>query len=620
MGAIVSYVGVREAVPVLLQALSQVRDQRYDSIGVAVRDPDGYFNAVKTVGQLDVLKGALSEEPPLGHMGLGHTRWRTHGPVTTENAQPHLDRHGLVAVVTNGIVENHVELKMELRGRGHRFVSTTDAEVIPHLINEELSLAGAEANLETAVRAAMARTQGTLAVVAARAEEPETIVAARSGYASPLVVGWGNNEAFVASEAGPLTSVADRIAFLAAGEMAIVTPRGVEFKTLMAGVPITKRSISPSEDPMAAARGGHMTFMIKEITEQPEAWTDALRGRVDFDTLSLRMEELDSIRDALEGVERVVLTGSSSSLHAADAGRLYIEELTDLPCQVDVGSEIVFGDFELGPKTLFIGVTASGETLDTLGAMTRASELGCTTIMVTNDEESTGALMADTVVPLRCGREVGMASTKSFTSSVLTFYLIAMHLALVRGNDGAESVPGRLNELSKLSGYANQILEDPSLPSALATRYSTRRDAIFLAHGRLYPIAAEGAWKLIQLGYIHATAYPGSELVHGPIALVNRDETPAFAIAPQGPEYGRMALSVRLLKDNGGVVAAILTEGDEELAPIVDHPIFIPADTPQALLPLVTALPVQLFAYYAGIQQGNEVDNPRNIQRLEEFM
>ena len=235
MGAIVSYVGVREAVPVLLQALSQVRDQRYDSVGVAVRDPDGYFNAVKRVGRLDVLEGALSEEPPLGHMGLGHTRWRTHGAVTTENAQPHLDRHGLVAVVTNGIVENHVELKMELRGRGHRFLSTTDAEVIPHLINEELSAAGEDTSLEVAVRAAMARTQGTLAVVAARAEEPETIVAARSGYASPLIVGWGNNEAFVASEAGPLTSVSDRIAFLAAGEMAIVTPRGVEFKTLMAG-------------------------------------------------------------------------------------------------------------------------------------------------------------------------------------------------------------------------------------------------------------------------------------------------------------------------------------------------------------------------------------------------
>ena len=620
MGAIVSYVGVRESVPVLLQALSQVRDQRYDSAGVAVRDPDGYFNSVKTVGRFDVLEGALSEEPPLGHIGLGHTRWRTHGAVTTENAQPHLDCHGLLAVVTNGIVENHVELKLELRGRGHRFLSTTDAEVIPHLIEEELLMAGADASLEAAVRAAMARTEGTQAVVAARAEEPETIVAARSGYASPLVVGWGRNESFVTSEAGPLTSLADSIAFLAAGEMAIVTPRGVEFKTLMAGVPITKRSISPSEDPMAAARGGHMTFMIKEITEQPEAWTDAMRGRVDFDMLSLRMEELEGIHEALRGVERVVLSGSSSSLHAADAGRLYIEELTDLPCQVDVGSEIVFGDFELGPKTLFIGVTASGETLDTLGALTRASERGCTTIMVTNDEESTGAMVADAVVPLRCGREAGVASTKSFTSSVLTFYLMAMHLALVRENDGAESVPRRLNELSKLSGYANRILEDPSLPAALATRYSTRRDALYMAHGRLYPIAAEGAWKLVQLAYIHATVYPGSELPHGPIALVHGDETPTFAIAPQGHEYGRMALAVRLVKDNGGVVAAILTEGDEELGPIVDHPIFIPADTPEALLPLVTSLPVQLFAYYAGIQKGSEVDNPRNIQRIEEFM
>ena len=620
MGAIVSYVGVREAVPVLLQALSQVRDQRYDSVGVAVRDPDGYFNAVKTVGRVDVLEGELSGEPPPGHIGLGHTRWRTHGAVTTVNAQPHLDNHGLVAVVSNGIVENHVELKMELRGRGHRFLSTTDAEVIPHVIEEELLMAGAEANLEEAVRAAMARTHGTLAIVAARAEEPERIVAARSGYASPLVVGWGRNESLVTSEAGALAGLADTIAFLGAGEMAIVTPSGAEFKTLTAGVPITKRSISPTEDPMAAARGGHMTFMIKEITEQPEAWTDAMRGRVDFDTLSLQMEELDSIQERLTKVERVVLTGSSSSLHAADAGRLYIEELTDLPCQVDVGSEIVFGDFELGPDTLFIGVTASGETLDTLGALTRASELGCTTIMVTNDEESTGAMIADAVVPLRCGLEVGMANTKSFTSSVLTFYLMAMHLALIRGNDGAESVPRRLNELSRLSGYANRILQDPSLPAALATRYSTRRDALYTAHGRLYPIAAEGAWKLVQLAYIHAGAYPGSELVHGPIALVNGDETPTFAIAPQGSEYGRMSLAIRLVKDNGGVVAAILTEGDDELGSLVDHPIYIPADTPTALLPLVTALPVQLFAYYAGIQKGSEVDNPRNIQRIEEFM
>ncbi len=620
MGAIVSYVGVREAVPVLLQALSRVRDQRYDSVGVAVRDPDGYFNAVKTVGHYDVLEGVLSEEPPLGHIGLGHTRWRTHGAVTTENAQPHLDCHGLLAVVENGIVENHVELKLELRGRGHRFLSTTDAEVVPHLIEEELLMAGPDARLEEAVRAAMARTEGTLAVVAARAEEPQTIVAARSGYASPLVVGWARNEAYVASEAGPLATVADRIAFLAAGEMAIVTPQGAEFKTLMAGVSIAKRSISPSEDPMAAARGGHMTFMIKEITEQPEAWTDAMRGRVDFEMLSLSMEELDPIRDALVNAERVVLTGSSSSLHAAQAGRLYIEELTNLPCQVDVGSEIIFGDFQLGPKTLFIGITQSGETLDTLGVLTRASELGSPTIIVTNGEESTGALIADAVVPLRSGREAGMASTKSFTSSLLALYLVAMHLAQVRSNEGADSVPGRLNDLSRLAGYANRILEDPSLPAALATRYSNRRDALFLAHGRLFPIAAEGAWKLIQLGYIHAQAYPGSELSHGPIALINGDETPTIAIAPQGPEYGRMAFAIRLVKENGGVVAAILTEGDEELASIVDHPIFIPADTPEALLPLVASLPVQLFAYYSGIQKGNAVDEPRNIRRIEDFI
>ena len=620
MGAIVSYVGVRESVPVLLQALSQVADQHYDSVGVAVRDPDGYFNSVKTIGRFTVLESALSEEPPLGHIGLGHARWGTHGAVTSENAQPHLDCHGLLAVVDNGIVENHVELKMELRARGHRFLSTTDAEVIPHLIEEELLIAGPDATLEDAVRAAMARTRGTLAVVAARAEEPETIVAARSGYASPLVVGWGHNEAFVASEATPLIGTADRIAFLAAGEMATVTPRGVDFKTLTAGVSIAKRSISPSDDPLAAERGGHMTFMIKEITEQPQAWTDALRGRVDFDVLSLSMGELDHIRDALQTVERVVLTGSSSSLHAADAGRLYIEELTDLPCQTDVGSEIVFGDFELGPKTLFIAVTASGTTLDTLGAMTLAGEYGCPTIIVTNDEESTGAMVADAVVSLRCGREVGMASTKSFTSAVLTLYLIAMHLAIVRETDGAASVPDRLNNLSKLSGYANHILEAPSLPSALATRYSTRRDALFVAHGQQYPVAAEGAWKLIQLAYIHAQVFPGSELTHGPIALVNGDETPTFAIAPQGPEYGRMSLAIRLVKDKGGVVAAILTEGDEELSAIVDHPIYVPEDTPHALLPLLTALPLQLFAYYAGIQKGNEVDQPRNIERIEEFM
>ncbi len=619
MGAIVSYVGVREAVPVLLQALAHVRDQRYDSVGVAVRDPDGYFNTVKTVGRVDVLAGALSEEPPLGHMGLGHTRWRTHGAITTENAQPHTDCHGLLAVVGNGIVENHVELKLGLRARGHRFLSMTDAEVIPHLIEEELLIGGAETNLEEAVRSALRRTEGTLAIVAARAEEPETLVAARRGYASPLVAGWAHNEAFVTNEAGPLTTVADRIAFLAADEVAIITPRGVEFKTLMAGVPIAKRSISPSEDPLAAARGGHMTFMIKEITEQPEAWTDAMRGRIDFGTLSLTMDELEPIRDALRNVERVVLAGSSSSLHAAQTGRLAIEELTDLPCQVDVGSQILFGDFQLGPETLFIAVTQSGETLDTLGVLSRASERGSPTIIVTNEEESTGALIADAVVPLRSGRESGMASTKSFTSSVLNLYLIALHLAQIRSQEGADSVPSRLNDLARLAGYVNHILEDPAVLAALATRYSNRRDALFLAQGRLYPIAAEGAWKLIQLGYIHAQVFPGSELLHGPIALINGDETPVFAIAPQGPEYGRMALAIRLVKENGGVVAAILTEGDDELASIVDHPIFIPSDTPEPLLPLVTSVPLQLFAYYAGIQKGNAVDEPRNIRRIEDF-
>ncbi len=620
MGAIVSYVGNREAVPVLLQSLSRVRNQRYDSAGVAVRDPDGYFNTVKTVGRFNVLAGALSEEPPLGHIGLGHTRWRMHGAATAENAQPHLDCHSLLAVVENGIVENHVELKMELRGRGHRFLSMTDAEVVPHLIEEELLMAGPGAGLEAAVRAAMARIHGTIALVAARAEEPETIVAARRGYASQLVVGWGGSEAFVTSEAAAMSAIADKIAFLSADEMATVTPRGVEFKTLMAGRPIAKRFISPTQDPMAAARGGHMTFMIKEITEQPEAWTDAMRGRVDFESLSLTLEELDPILAALTRVERVVLTGSSSSLHAARAGRLYIEELTDLPCQVDVGSEILYGDFELGPRTLFIAVTQSGETLDTLGVLAQASELGSPTMIITNEEESTGARLADVTLPIRSGLEAGMASTKSFTSSVLTLYLLAMRLATARSSHAAGSVPGRLNDLTRLAGYANRILEDPSLPAALATRYSHRRDAIYVAQGRLFPIAAEGAWKLIQLGYIHAQAYPGSELPHGPIALINGDETPTIAITPQGPEYGRMASVVRLVKDNGGVVSAILTEGDEELGGIVDHPIFIPADTPQPLLPLITALPVQLFAYYAGIQKGNAVDEPRNIHRIEDFL
>ena len=620
MAAIIGYVGNREAVPVLLDSLSRVKNQGYDSAGVAVRDPDGYFNVVKTVGRLDVLEGALSEEAPLGHIGLGHTRWRTHGSATTENAQPHLDCHALLAVVGNGIVENHVELKLELRGRGHRFLSHTDAEVLPHLIEEELLIAGPGGELEAAVRAAMARAEGAIALVAISAEEPETIVAARSGYASPLVVGWRGNEAVVASEVPAISAIANDIAFLAAGEMATVTPRRVDFKTLIAGRPIAKRAIRLAENPLAAARGGHMTFMIKEITEQPEAWTDALRGRVDFEELSLTLGELDPIREALKGVQRVVLTGSSSSLYAAQAGRLYIEELTDLPCQVDVGSEILFGDFELGPQTLLIGVTQSGETLDTLGILVRASKLGSPTLLVTNNENSSGAQMADAVLPLRAGLEVGVASTKSFTSSVLALYLVAMHLSQMRLVGDVDTVPSRLNDLSRLAGFANSILQDPSDLAALATRYGNRRDAVYLGHGRMYPIAGEGAWKLMQLGYIHATAFPGSELLHGPIALIHGDETPVIALAPQSPEHSRMASAIRLVKEGGGIVAAILTEGDEELAEIVDHAFFIPADTPESLLPLVASVPLQLFAYYAGIQQGNEVDKPRNIRRIEDIV
>ena len=620
MGAIIGYVGNREAVPVLLDSLSRVKTQGYDSAGVAVRDPDGYFNAVKTVGRLDVLEGALSEEAPLGHIGLGHTRWRTHGAVATENAQPHLDCHALLAVVANGIVENHVELKLALRGRGHRFLSRTDAEVLPHLIEEELLMAGPGGELEAAVRAALARAKGAIALVAVSAEEPETIIAARSGYASHLVVGWRGNEAVVASEAPAISAIADNIAFLAAGEMATVTPRNVAFKTLIAGRDIAKRAIKPAEDPLAAARGGHMTFMIKEITEQPEAWTDALRGRVDFEDLSLTLGELDPIQEALKGVQRVVLTGSSSSLYAAQAGRLYIEELTDLSCQVDVGSEILFGDFELGPQTLLIGVTQSGETLDTLDVIVHAAKLGSPTLLVTNVENSAGTQMADAVLPVRAGLEAGVASTKSFTTSVLALYLVAMRLSQLRRASEGDSVAVRLNDLARLAGFATSILEDPSALAALATRYGNRRDAVYIGHGRMYPIAAEGAWKLMQLGYIHATAYPGSELTHGPIALINGDEIPVIALAPRSAEYSRMASAIRLVKERGGIVAAILTEGDEELARIVDHPIFIPADAPEPLLPLIASLPLQLFAYYAGIQQGNEVDQPRNIRRIEDFV
>ncbi len=609
MCGIIAYSGSRDAAPILMDGLSRLEYRGYDSAGIAVIGPSGEPELRKAVGKLSALAGVVGNGLPGGSSGLGHTRWATHGAPTYENAHPHTDCRNEIAVVHNGIVENFAELREELQGQGHVFTSHTDSECIPHLIESHLAEG---LPLEEAVRLAAGRIRGAAAVVAASRREPGKLVAFRLGNAGGLVVGYGEGETFIASDLPALLPHTRRVAYLSGGETVSATCGGAHYRTLD-GSPLDKTPSSAPYDPVSATKGGYRHFMLKEINEQPEAVTDSMRGRVSFDTSDVALEGFPLSDRELADVRRVVLIGMGTSLHAAMVGRSWIEALARIPAEADNSSEFRYRDPVIGRDTLVVSVCQSGETADTLAAMEHAAEKGARQVTLCNYEGTQATRTAEGAVMIRAGLEVGVAGTKTFTCSLTTLLLLAVHLGTKRGTLAPERRAELVRELARLPGMLGALLADAGQYEGLAQRYGGYSNFLYLGRGIQFPMAMEGALKLKEISYVHAEGYAAGEMKHGPISLID-DGMPVVALAPRGPLYEKMVSNVNEVKARGGKVIAVATEGDRQMEQIADDAVFVPAAS-SLVTPMLTALPMQLLAYHVGVRRGCDVDQPRNLAK-----
>ena len=609
MCGIIGYTGEREAAPILLDGLQRLEYRGYDSAGIAVLDAAGAIHVAKGAGKLSVLRLGLEGAHPAGTTGIGHTRWATHGKPTTDNAHPHQDCRGDVVVIHNGIVENYLALRAELTGRGHDLRSETDTEVLPHLIETYLDEGD---DLVTAFRRTLSRIEGAHAIVVMCAREPGVIVAARIGNAGGVVVGYGEGEAFVSSDLSAVLPETQRVAFLADGEIAVLSAGSIKYVDL-AGEALTKRPQHVPFDPVSAVKGAYKHFMLKEIMEQPECLTDTFRGRAIFDPPGVALEDLRLSDDVLRSVRRVVLIGMGTSMHAAIVGRSYFERIAGIPAEVDNSSEFRYRDALVGPDTLVVSVAQSGETVDTLEAMADAKRRGAPQITICNTPGGQTTRVADGFVLTRCGPEVAVASTKTLTASITALYLLACQIGRVRGVVDDARLTTLIGDLSLVPSLVGRVLKlDPEI-ARIAARVASSQNFLFLARGLQYPMAMEGALKLKEVSYIHAEGYPAGEMKHGPIALID-SAMPVVAIAVDDGTREKMLSNIEQVRARDGIVIGILTDGDHEIAAKCDHALFLPRSAP-LLYPLLTAIPMQLLSYHIAIRRGCDVDQPRNLAK-----
>jgi glucosamine--fructose-6-phosphate aminotransferase (isomerizing) len=609
MCGIIGYVGSREAGPLLLEGLQRLEYRGYDSAGFAVLDGDGELHLRKYAGKLSNLVASLEGIHPPGTVGIAHTRWATHGKPSDENAHPHLDCSGDVAVVHNGIIENYQALRQELLAQGHRFVSETDTEVLAHLIESHLRDGD---DLPEALRRAIARIEGAQAIVALSRRHPNRLVAARVGNAGGVVVGYGQHEHFLASDLPALLPETRTVAFLSDGELVELSRDGVCYWDAQ-GRPIEKEPQTVPLDPVAAAKGPYKHFMLKEIMEQPECVLDTFRGRVLFDPPAVELAELAPLDATLRSVQRVALIAMGTSLHAAMVGRHYFEAIAGLPAEVDNASEFRYREALVGPETLVISVAQSGETVDTLEAMHETKQRGAPQITVCNTPGAQSTRIADATLYTRCGPEIAVASTKTFAASVVALYLLACHLGRLRGRLDDAQLAELVQPLAHVPDLMGRVLRQAPAIEQLAHRFHRYQHFLYLARGIQYAVAMEGALKLKEVSYIHAEGYPAGEMKHGPIALI--DETmPTVAIAVRDGLREKMLSNIEQVKARDGTVIALINEGDDELAAKVDEAIEVPETSP-LLLPLLTVLPLQLLAYHIALWRGCDVDQPRNLAK-----
>ncbi len=607
MCGIVGYIGERSAIGIILDGLKRLEYRGYDSAGVAVLGPEG-LQVRRSAGRIKQLDVILREQPVQGSVGLGHTRWATHGRPSEENAHPHTDCTGSLVVVHNGILENYLPIKERLIAEGHTFKSETDTEVLAHLIERHLKDVP---RLEDAVKRALREVRGSYAIGVISTAALDRLVAAKEG-AGGVVVGLGDGEALIASDIPAILAHTRDVVVLEDEEVAVVRRDGVELSTLD-DRPIQREPTRILWDPIMAEKGGYRHFMLKEIYEQPRAVTDTMRGRIVPESGNVVLADVNLDPATVREIRRIVLVACGTSFHAALVGRFMLERLTGIPCEADLGSEFRYRDAVVGPDTLVVALSQSGETADTLGAVKAARAKGTPLLAITNVVGSALSREATGVLYTHAGPEIGVASSKTFTATMTACYLLALSLGRQRGVLTAEEGRKRIQDLLEIPRLMEVTLELDAQLAELARTLFHYQNFLYLGRGIHYPIALEGALKLKELSYIHAEGHAAGEMKHGPIALID-EGMPVVALTPRDHTYERMLGNIEEVRARDGQVIAVAHAGDREIAAKADHVIAVPP-TVDLLSPILMVIPLQLLAYHMAVRRGCDVDQPRNLAK-----
>lgn len=602
MCGIIGYIGNRNAVSVVLEGLKRLEYRGYDSAGIAFFSNKG-IEVRRCKGKIKDLASILGHEDLISHISLGHTRWATHGKPSEENAHPH--RSNGVILVHNGIIENYLSLKKKLIEKGYKFTSETDTEVLCHLIEDYAK----RYPLEDAVREVLKEVKGAYALAVIKEDEPDKIVGVKKDC--PLVVGLGDEEFFIASDVSAFLNYSRDVIFLEDAELAVLTGGGI--KITLNGIPVQKDVKSVSWSPSMAEKGGYRHFMLKEIYEQPRAIADTLRGRFNAESGEVNLEEFGINEEYLKAVERIFIVACGTSYHAALIGKYMIEGLARIPVEVDIASEFRYRDPIIGSGDLMIGITQSGETADTLAVQREAKRLGARILSICNVVGSTSSREADAVFYTHSGPEIGVASTKAFTTQIVGLYIFAVGIGKIRGEISEDMAKESLRELLLLPGNVEKALAADENIRMIAKDFFKAKGFLYLGRGINYPIALEGALKLKEISYIHAEGYPAGEMKHGPIALID-EELPVVVLVPKNNLYEKINSNIQEVKSRGGKVISITNDAHDEVCAISDKCIFV-SETNPYLTTVLMAVPMQLLAYHIGVLRGCDVDQPRNLAK-----
>jgi glutamine---fructose-6-phosphate transaminase (isomerizing) len=608
MCGIVGYIGPQDATPIILNGLKRLEYRGYDSAGLAVLEK-GQIQVRRDAGKLARLTALVDEKPVHGNIGIGHTRWATHGAPSARNAHPHASQNGDVVVVHNGIVENYQELREELVAEGADFKSDTDTETIVHLVERYLTL---EDGLEEAARKALQHLKGAHGIVLMSAAEPDKIVAARIGNAGGVAVGLGEGEMFIASDMPAILDHTRRIVFLDSGQMAVITREGLKVRTFD-GKPVHCDVHTIPYDPVSAEKGEYRHFMHKEIHEQVRSLTDTISGRVDFKAGRIRLDQLNITPELAQRIQKIIITACGTAAHAGMVGKVLIERIARIPCEVDIASEFRYRDPIVDDNTVVLAISQSGETADTLAAMEEARVKGAVLWSIVNAIGSQAMRIADGFISMQTGPEIGVASTKAFTAPLVDLYMLAILLGDLRGVLSEKERRSLVRDLRLVPDLVGRTLDRELEVVEAARALKETNHCLYLGRGINMPIAYEGALKLKEISYIHAEGYPAGEMKHGPIALIDKD-MPVVVIAIRDPWYDKMISQIEQAKARGGIVVAVATEGDQQIENLADYVLWTP-DAPWLLSPVITTIPLQILAYHIAALRGLDVDQPRNLAK-----